>query len=50
VVLDPDEYDGFKSHDTRQSYAPHELGDDLKVELAKGYQGKRNRRLDHLLD
>ena len=38
VVMDPDEYNRLKSYDTRKSHYPHELSDDLKAELEKGYR------------
>ena len=30
----------LKKEDTRKAYYPHELPDDLKEELEKGYQGE----------
>ena len=40
VLLDIDEYERLKSYDTRRALYPHELSDDLKAELANGYQGE----------
>ncbi|MDP7547251.1 MAG: type II toxin-antitoxin system Phd/YefM family antitoxin [Alphaproteobacteria bacterium] len=50
VLLDIDEYERLKQYDTRQSLYPHELSDELKAELEKGWQGARNKHLDHLMD
>ena len=49
VLLDIEEYKRLKHYDTRQALYPHELSDDLKVELEKGYQGDETPDLDHLL-
>ena len=49
VLVDVDEYERLKRHDTRQALYPHELGDDLKADLEAGYQGGPTPDLDHLL-
>lgn len=50
VLLDVDEYKRLKSYDdTRIALYPHELDDEMKAELEKGYQGKPTPELDHLL-
>ncbi len=49
VLLDIDEYKRLKNYDTREALYPHELSDELKAELDKGYQGKDTPELDHLL-
>jgi prevent-host-death family protein len=50
VLMDIEEYERLKRYDTRQAVYPHELNDELKAELDKGYQGKATPKLDHLLD
>ena len=40
VVLAAEEYRRLKALDTRRSYYPHELPDDILAELEKGYQGE----------
>ncbi len=49
VLIDIDEYERLKSYDTRQALYPHELPDDVKSELEKGYQGPSRPELDHLM-
>jgi len=49
VLLDIDEYERLKSIDTRVALYPHELSDDIKADLEKGYQGKPTPELDHLM-
>ena len=49
VLLDIDEYERLKSYDTRRALYPHELSDDLKAELANGYQGEDTPDLDEYL-
>lgn len=49
VLLDIDEYERLNSYDTRRTYAPHELPEEIKEELEKGYQGRGTPELDHLL-
>ena len=39
-----------KQHDTREALYPHELNDDVKAELERGYLGERNPELDPLMD
>ncbi len=48
--IDIEEYERLKRYDTRQALYPHELSDELKAELEKGYQGEATPELDHLLD
>jgi len=50
VLIDIEEYERLKRYDTRQAAYPHELSDDLKAELDRGYKGKVIPKLDHLLD
>lgn len=50
VLLDIDEYKRLKSIDTRLALYPHELSDDIKADLEKGYQGRPTPDLDHLMD
>lgn len=50
VLMDIEEYERLKRYDTRQAVYPHELSDELKAELEKGYQGEATPKLDHLLD
>lgn len=49
VLVDIDEYDRLKRHDTRVALYPHELSDALKAQLALGYQGAPTPDLDHLM-
>lgn len=49
VLLDIEEYEKLKRYDTRQALYPHELNDELKAELEKGFQGEDTPELDHLL-
>lgn len=49
VLVDVEEYERLKRHDTRQALYPHELSDDLKAELETGYQGEPTPGLDPLL-
>jgi prevent-host-death family protein len=49
VLLDIEEYERLKQYDTRRALYPHELSDELKAELEKGFQGKDTPELDHLL-
>lgn len=49
VLIDVDEYERLKAHDTRQALHPHELDDEMKTELEKGYQGTPTTDLDHLM-
>ena len=49
VLIDVDEYERLKAHDTRQALAPHELDDEFKSELEKGFQGAPTPELDHLM-
>jgi len=44
------EYQRLKALDTRRALYPHELDDELKGELEKGYQGKETPHLDHLME
>jgi hypothetical protein len=39
-----------KSHDTCEALYMHDLGDDIKAELEKGYQGRETPELDHLME
>ncbi len=48
VLLDIDEYERLKSLDTRQAFYPHELNDDIKAELDKGYQGESTPDIEYL--
>ena len=50
VLLDIEEYERLKRYDTREAHYPHELSDELKAELEGGWQGQRNKNLDHLMD
>ena len=50
VLLDIDEYNRLKSYDTRQSLYPHELSDDLKADLTRGYKGIATPELNHLME
>lgn len=50
VLIDVDEYERLKSLDTRKAYWAHELPDEIKAELDKGYQGPSRPNLDHLMD
>ncbi|MEE8058293.1 MAG: type II toxin-antitoxin system Phd/YefM family antitoxin [Pseudomonadales bacterium] len=50
VLIDIDEYERLKSYDTRQALYPHELSDELKAELEKGYQGEETPHLNHLME
>ena len=49
VLIDVEEYERLKAYDTRQALYPHELPDELKAELEKGYQGPSRPELDHLM-
>ncbi len=49
VLLDVDEYERLKAFDTRQAFYAHELPEDIKAELEKGFQGAPTPDLDHLL-
>lgn len=50
VLVDIDEYNRLKSYDTREPLYMHELSDDMKAELGKGYQGRETPELDHLME
>ncbi|PID63256.1 MAG: prevent-host-death protein [Gammaproteobacteria bacterium] len=50
ILIDVGEYQRLKALDTRQALYPHELSEELKQELEKGYQGKPTPDLDHLMD
>lgn len=50
VICDVEYFNRLKKYDTRKALYPHELSDDLKSELEKGYQGPETPHLDHLLD
>ena len=50
VLVDIDEYERLKAYDTRKTLSPHELDDEMKAELEKGYQGPSRPELDHLMD
>ncbi len=50
VLLDIDEYQRLKAIDTRVALYPHELSDELKAALDKGYQGRATPELDHLME
>jgi prevent-host-death family protein len=50
VLLDIDEYNRLKKYDTREALYPHELGDELKAELTKGYKGRATPELNHLME
>lgn len=50
VLVDYDEYERLKSHDTRRALYPHELDQEALADLAQGYQGEATPELDHLLD
>jgi prevent-host-death family protein len=39
VLIDIEEYERLQSRDSRQVFYPHELPDEIKAELAKGWQG-----------
>jgi len=39
----------LKKEDTRKALYPHELDDEMKAELEKGYQGSSTPDLDHLI-
>jgi|TARA_B100000315_G_C14082630_1_gene365572 prevent-host-death family protein len=45
VLVDIDEYERLKRHDTRQALYPHELSDELIEELEKAKMGPEH---DHL--
>ncbi|MCI0468100.1 MAG: type II toxin-antitoxin system Phd/YefM family antitoxin [Beijerinckiaceae bacterium] len=49
VILSADEYKRLKALDTRQAYYAHELPDDIRAELEKGYQGEPTPHLDRLM-
>ncbi|MFT5112340.1 MAG: prevent-host-death family protein [Parasphingorhabdus sp.] len=49
VLIDVDEYERLKLHDTREALHPHELDDEFKSELEKGFQGRSTPELDHLM-
>ena len=49
VLVDVEEYERLKAHDTRRALYPHELDDEMKAELEKGYQGEPTPELDHLM-
>lgn len=49
VLIDADEYNRLKAYDTREAQYPHELDDEMKAELEKGYQGPARPELDHLM-
>lgn len=49
VLIDIEEYERLRRYDTRQAFYPHELPDDLKAELDKGWQGDPTPALDHLM-
>ena len=49
VLIDIDEYERLKRHDTRQALHPSELSAELKAELDRGYQGRPTPELDHLM-
>ncbi len=50
VLVDVEEYERLKRHDTREALYPHELSSELKAELEKGNLGDRNPELDSLTD
>jgi prevent-host-death family protein len=50
VLLNIDEYNRLKKCDTRETLYPHELNDDLKSELARGYKGIETPELNHLIE
>ncbi len=50
VLVDFDEYERLKSHDTRRALYPRELGPEARDALDLGYQGEATPELDHLLD
>lgn len=50
VLVDYDEYERLKSHDTRRALYPHELDKEAFADLAQGYQGEATPELDHLLE
>lgn len=50
VLVDVEEYERLKALDTRQAFFPHELDDEMKAELEKGYQGPSRPELNHLMD
>jgi prevent-host-death family protein len=49
VVMSAEEYKRLKALDTRQAFYTHELPDDIRAELEKGYQGEPTPHLDHLM-
>lgn len=49
MLIDVDEYERLKAYDTRQAFYPHELPDEMKAQLEKGYQGPSRPELDHLM-
>ena len=49
VVLSAEEFKRLKAIDTRQAFYAHELPDDIRAELEKGYQGEPTPHLDHLM-
>jgi prevent-host-death family protein len=49
VILSADEYKRLEALDTRQAFYTHELPDDMRAELEKGYQGEPTPHLDHLM-
>lgn len=49
VLIDIEEYERLKRYDTRQALYPHELDEELKTELEKGYQGNKTQEPDKLI-
>ena len=49
ALLPAAEYKRLKALDTRRALYPHELSDEIKAELEKGYQGPETPELDHLM-
>lgn len=51
VLIDVDEYERLKANDdTRKALYLHELDDEIKAELRKGYKGPSRPELDHLME
>jgi prevent-host-death family protein len=49
VLIDVGEYEWLKAYDTRQAFYPHELPNEMKAELEKGYQGPSRPELDQMM-
>lgn len=50
VLIDIEEYKRLKRRDdTRKALYPHELSDEIRAELEKGYRGEPTPGLDRLL-